>query len=109
MSKLYIYTDGWCRNNQSDNNIGAWSYMMEWKEYINENSKAYRNTTNNIMELMAIIEALKAVKNKDVEIELFQIVLIALMALINGDITGKGKVGEKLIKNQLEIKNYGLN
>ena len=71
MNKVYIYTDGGCRGNQNAENIGAWAYYMEYKGAYRQEYQAVKNTTNNIMELTAIIEALKFLKRKDIEIEVF--------------------------------------
>lgn len=62
MKEIIIYTDGACRGNQNDNNIGAWAYRLEFGEHIKEYSNVARNTTNNIMELTAVIQALRAIK-----------------------------------------------
>lgn len=56
---IEIYTDGACRGNQFDQNLGAWAYLITY----NNAGKTYyykveKNTTNNIMELTAVIEAL---------------------------------------------------
>lgn len=51
-----IYVDGACRNNQSNNNKGAYGvYIENFDEYSGEVCK---NTTNNIMELSAVLSAL---------------------------------------------------
>ena len=57
MSKVTIYTDGACKGNPGPGGWGAWLIA-------GENSKELcggeLNTTNNRMELMAVIEALNA-------------------------------------------------
>lgn len=62
MKTLYIYTDGACRNNQSKNNLGAYAYKLIYGDKIKTFAQAIPCTTNNQMELQAIISALKAVK-----------------------------------------------
>ncbi|WP_291950231.1 ribonuclease HI [Campylobacter sp.] len=59
MKSIEIYTDGSCLNNPG---FGGWAYILSYKNYKKENSGAFENTTNNRMELMAIIQALKALK-----------------------------------------------
>ncbi|ENQ6620074.1 ribonuclease HI [Campylobacter lari] len=59
MKNIEIYTDGSCLNNPG---FGGWAYVLTYKNYQKEQSGACENTTNNRMELMAIIEALKALK-----------------------------------------------
>ncbi|QOR01116.1 MULTISPECIES: ribonuclease HI [unclassified Campylobacter] len=59
MKSIEIYTDGSCLNNPG---FGGWAYVLIYKNHQKEQSGACENTTNNRMELMAIIEALKALK-----------------------------------------------
>ncbi|MCR8683668.1 MULTISPECIES: ribonuclease HI [unclassified Campylobacter] len=59
MKNIEIYTDGSCLNNPG---FGGWAYVLAYKNHQKEQSGACENTTNNRMELMAIIEALKALK-----------------------------------------------
>lgn len=65
--KIEVYTDGACRGNQFEVNIGAWAYYIKaktsHKEYFAENCNVAGNTTNNIMELTAVIEALKTLSD----------------------------------------------
>lgn len=57
-----IFCDGGCRNNQSKNNLGAWAFRIYTDvQFIDAKSQCVPNTTNNIMELTAAIEALKAI------------------------------------------------
>ena len=71
MSILRIYTDGACANNQGDVNYGGWGSILEFKGVKKELYGGEPNTTNNRMELTAVIEALKAIKKPDQEIEIF--------------------------------------
>lgn len=59
MKKIEIYTDGSCLNNPG---FGGWAYILCYKEHKKEAFGSEENTTNNRMELRAIIEALKALK-----------------------------------------------
>lgn len=65
MNEITMYCDGGCRGNQSKENIGAWGYTLEFNGITKEDSGAVRNTTNNKMELQAVIEGLKAIKKKE--------------------------------------------
>jgi ribonuclease HI len=56
---LHIYTDGGCR---MKHNIGAWAYVVIDDKQIKENCGYTYGTTNNRMELQAVIEALKSIK-----------------------------------------------
>lgn len=62
MAILRIYTDGACAGNQSDQNIGGWGAILEYGEHQKELFGGQANTTNNRMELTAVIEALSALK-----------------------------------------------
>jgi len=60
-ASLKIYTDGGCSGNPGP---GGWAYVMVTDtEVIEEKSGGEKNTTNNRMELMAVIESLKALKS----------------------------------------------
>lgn len=66
-----IYTDGAARNNQSENNIGAYGAILHYKGHKRYITMGFRNTTNNIMELKAVIEGLKAMKKYDIPIKVY--------------------------------------
>lgn len=71
MKNIQIYTDGGCSGNQFDLNIGGWGAILQYGEHEKELYGGSKNTTNNKMELQAVIEALKLIKNKNVIIEIF--------------------------------------
>ncbi len=61
MKKLTIYTDGGCSGNPGP---GGWAYVVSAEDgVIAHASGGDRQTTNNKMELTAVIEALKFVKS----------------------------------------------
>jgi ribonuclease HI len=62
-----IYTDGACRGNPGP---GGWAALLSSGGHDKELSGAERATTNNRMELKAVIEALAALK-RPVEVRLF--------------------------------------
>lgn len=68
---IHVYTDGGCRGNHEDNNIGAWGVYMECGELTKTIAGATTNTTNNKMELQGAIEGLKAIKNRDLKVILY--------------------------------------
>ena len=68
---IKLYTDGGCRGNQSDNNIGGWGAYMVYGDVSKEIKGGEINTTNNIMELKGCIEGLKAIKNKTLPVEVY--------------------------------------
>ena len=69
MAILRIYTDGACAGNQSDQNIGGWGAILEYGEHQKELFGGQVNTPNNRMDLTAVIEAFKALKQADQKIE----------------------------------------
>ena len=71
MGILRIYTDGGCRGNQSDENIGGWGSVLEYAGHTKELSGGAVNTTNNVMEMTALIEAFKAITKEGQTIEVF--------------------------------------
>jgi ribonuclease HI len=70
---IYIYTDGACRNNQASENFGAYAYKLIYGDKLKTFAEVIPNTTNNKMELQAVISALKAIKPacRHYQIELF--------------------------------------
>ena len=67
MNTVEIYTDGACRGNPGP---GGWGATLEMGEHFRELSGAEAMTTNNRMELMAVIAALEALK-RPVPIKLY--------------------------------------
>ena len=59
VEKVTIYTDGACSGNPGP---GGWAAVLIYNENRKEISGAKKETTNNIMELTAVIEALKLLK-----------------------------------------------
>lgn len=71
MPILRIYTDGACSGNQSNENVGGWGAVLEYGQHQKELFGGQANTTNNRMELTAVIEALKALKSSGQTIQIF--------------------------------------
>lgn len=61
MKTLEIYTDGACSGNPGP---GGYGIVMLYKEERREISCGYKCTTNNRMELMAVLHGLKALKEQ---------------------------------------------
>ena len=59
MEKVIIYTDGACSGNPGP---GGWGTVLMYKDSKKEISGGAKNTTNNIMELTAVVEGLKLLK-----------------------------------------------
>ena len=71
MKILKIYTDGACSGNQNETNIGGWGAILEFGEARKELYGGEINTTNNKMEMTAVIEALSALKKDGQNIQIF--------------------------------------
>lgn len=59
MKQIEIYTDGACRGNPG---VGGWGAILVYRGHEKELSGGDRQTTNNRMELTAVIEALSALR-----------------------------------------------
>lgn len=68
--KVNVYTDGACSGNPGR---GGYGIIMEWvgKPYIKEFSEGFRLTTNNRMELMAVIVALEQLKKEGISVVVY--------------------------------------
>ena len=71
MKTICIYTDGACSGNQNDTNIGGWGALLEYGQHQKEIFGGEVNTTNNRMEMLALLNALKAIKKPDQIISVF--------------------------------------
>lgn len=61
MKEVEIYTDGACSGNPG---VGGWAAILMYKEHKKEISGYFKETTNNRMEMFAILQALKTLKQK---------------------------------------------
>ena len=59
MEQITIYTDGACSGNPGP---GGWGAILMYKDNKKEISGGRKDTTNNVMELTAVIEGLKMLK-----------------------------------------------
>ena len=65
-NNIQLYTDGACKGNPG---IGGWGVLIETGNHSNELKGFQLDTTNNQMELMAVIKGLEAIeKNTSLEI-----------------------------------------
>ena len=69
-SDVIIYTDGSSRGNPGP---GGYGIVMEHCKsgYVKEYSKGFKLTTNNMMELLAVIDALKKLKQTNLKIIIY--------------------------------------
>lgn len=67
--QIKIYTDGACRANGTKNALGGWAYAIIYNDELRlEEWGNEKETTNNRMEMMAVVEALKNFTDLDEEI-----------------------------------------
>ena len=107
---IKIYTDGSCLTNPGD---GGWAAIINIDGEIKKISGNEKNTTNNRMELMAPINALKYISSKD-QIEIFtdsKYVKNGITEWINTWVLNNWKTSNKEdVKNKdLWIELYKLN
>ncbi len=103
MKKVVIYTDGACSGNPGP---GGWGAILMYKNTEKEISGYQEQTTNNAMELTAIIEALKMLKEQ-CEVDLYTDSSYCCNAFLNGWIYGWSRNGWKNSKKE-EIANKEL-
>lgn len=65
---VIIYTDGSARGNPGPGGYGA---ILLFGDHRKELAQGYRRTTNNRMELMAVIEALRALKRNNLRVTIY--------------------------------------
>ena len=107
---IKIYTDGSCLNNPGD---GGWAAIIIIDGETKEISGSERDTTNNRMELLAPINALKEMKQNE-QIEIYtdsQYVKLGITDWINKWVLNNWKTSKKEdVKNKdLWIELYNLN
>ena len=66
--QLVVYTDGAARGNPGR---GGYGVILLWGDRKKELSAGYRLTTNNRMELMAVIAALRALTKKNISLTIY--------------------------------------
>ncbi|MEL4306844.1 ribonuclease HI [Joostella sp. CR20] len=95
---VHIYTDGSSRGNPGP---GGYGIVMEWvgKPYKKEFSEGFKKTTNNRMELMAVIEALKKLKKNNILVKVFSDSKYVVDAVEKGWVFGWEKKNFKDKKN----------
>jgi ribonuclease HI len=68
LNTIKIYTDGAARGNPGPGGYGA---ILMWNNHRKELSKGFRHTTNNRMELLAVIAALETITKTEHAIHIF--------------------------------------
>ena len=103
MEEVTIYTDGACSGNPGP---GGWGSILMMGENRKEISGGSANTTNNIMELTAVIEALKMLK-RPCKVNIYSDSAYVVKAFVQKWIYGWMKKGWKTAGNE-PVKNKEL-
>ena len=103
MEEVIIYTDGACSGNPGP---GGWGTILMYGENKKELSGGSKDTTNNIMEITAVIEGLKALK-KPCKVQLYSDSAYVVNAFNQKWIYGWMKNGWKT-SNKEPVKNKEL-
>jgi ribonuclease HI len=82
MDKIIIFTDGSCQVHQKK--LGGWGAVLIYKEIKKEIFGGEYNTTNNRMEIRAVIEALKIIKTTHIPIEVYSDAEYVVRCFIEG-------------------------
>lgn len=86
---IEVWTDGACRGNGKKKNVGGYAYVIvEDDQILDKYAAAAKNTTNNQMELLAVVEGLNKVQslletNKDYNPFLYSVVIYTDSAYIH--------------------------
>ena len=65
---IRIYTDGAAQGNPGP---GGYGVILKYGEYVKEISQGFRLTTNNRMELLAVITGLEAIKREGIPVSIY--------------------------------------
>lgn len=104
LKKVEIYTDGGCISNPGGN--GGYGIVLLYNGFRKELSGGFRNTTNNRMELMAVIKGLEALKER-CDITIYSDSKYLTEAINQGWLINWRKKGWMRNKNE-EVKNVDL-
>jgi ribonuclease HI len=94
---IYIYTDGAAKGNPGP---GGYGTILVWGPHRKELSAGYRLTTNNRMELMAVIAGLEALKNPGMQVTVVSDSKYVVDSISKGWVQGWLKKGFKNKKNE---------
>lgn len=68
MSSIRIYTDGAAQGNPGP---GGYGVILKYNDFVKELSGGFRLTTNNRMELLAVITGLEAIKKEGIPVNIY--------------------------------------
>lgn len=94
---IYVYTDGAAKGNPGP---GGYGVVMKSGPHYRELSEGFRLTTNNRMELLAVIKGLEAIKTKGSEVMVVSDSKYVVEAVEKGWLWNWIKIGFKNKKNK---------
>lgn len=71
MDKITVYTDGSSLNNGSSDSGCGWACKLIYQGHEIMKSGSDKGKTNNVIEMTAVLEAMKAITDKSIPIEVF--------------------------------------
>ena len=93
---IYLYTDGAASGNPGP---GGWGAVLSCGPLRKEMSGGFRLTTNNRMELMAVIKGLEAIKWKGAKVEIWSDSTYVVKSVTEGWLDNWVRKGWKKVKN----------
>src|SRR3712207_3874456 len=93
---IFMYTDGASRGNPGP---GGYGVVLKYKQHRKELTAGYRKTTNNRMELMAVIVGLEALKEPGHQVTIYSDSKYVVDAIEKGWLWGWQKKGFAKVKN----------
>jgi ribonuclease HI len=100
---ITIYTDGAAKGNPGP---GGYGVVLKYNQHRKELSAGFRHTTNNRMELLAVIRALQELKVRDIPVTIYSDSKYVVDAIEKGWLWGWQKKGFKDKKNPDLWKQY---
>ncbi|WP_343637488.1 ribonuclease HI [Fluviicola sp.] len=94
---IEIYTDGSARGNPGP---GGYGIILKYKQSVKEISQGYRLTTNNRMELLAVVVALESLKTNTIPVRIYSDSKYVIDAIDKGWVYGWQKKGFVKKKNK---------
>lgn len=71
MDKITVYTDGSALNNGSPESGCCWACKLIYRVHELMKSGGDKGKTNNVMEMTAVLQAMKAITDKSIPVEVF--------------------------------------
>ncbi len=96
MNDIIIYTDGAAKGNPG---VGGYGAILIWGEHKKSLSQGYKLTTNNRMELLAVIVALEALKKDNCSVQIYSDSKYVVDAINKGWLESWQKTNFKKKKN----------